>query len=67
MGQALAEALPNAEQYSRRPTRRWAPLSRVCFEGPDEQLRLTENAAGDSHGQRRRGARCWPRAASRRR
>jgi [acyl-carrier-protein] S-malonyltransferase len=44
MGQALAETFPECRAvFEQADDALGAPLSRVCFEGPDEQLRLTEN------------------------
>ena len=44
MGQALAEAFPECRAvFDEADEALGEPLSRVCFEGPDEQLRLTEN------------------------
>jgi [acyl-carrier-protein] S-malonyltransferase len=44
MGQALAETFPECRAvFEEADDALGAPLSRVCFEGPDEQLRLTEN------------------------
>jgi [acyl-carrier-protein] S-malonyltransferase len=44
MGQALAEAFTECRAvFEEADAALGAPLSRVCFEGPDEQLRLTEN------------------------
>ena len=45
MGRALAEAFPESRAASStRPTPPWAsPLSKLCFEGPEEELQLTAN------------------------
>ena len=44
MGRDLAEAFPEArEVFERADAALGEPLSRLCFEGPDEQLRLTAN------------------------
>jgi [acyl-carrier-protein] S-malonyltransferase len=44
MGQALAQTFPECRAvFEEADDALDAPLSRVCFEGPDEQLRLTEN------------------------
>ena len=44
MGRALAEAFPIcAETFAEADRALGEPLSRLCFEGPDDQLRLTEN------------------------
>jgi [acyl-carrier-protein] S-malonyltransferase len=44
MGQALAQTFPECRAvFEEADDALGAPLSRVCFEGPDEQLRLTEN------------------------
>ncbi|MGE0593491.1 MAG: ACP S-malonyltransferase [Vicinamibacterales bacterium] len=44
MGLALAEAFPEARAvFDEADAALGEPLSRLCFEGPDEQLRLTEN------------------------
>jgi len=44
MGKALAEAFPIcAETFAEADRALGEPLSRLCFEGPDDQLRLTEN------------------------
>jgi [acyl-carrier-protein] S-malonyltransferase len=44
MGQALAEAFPVCRAvFDEADEALGEPLSRVCFEGPDDQLRLTEN------------------------
>ncbi len=45
MGKALAEAYPICRAtFEEADTALGEPLSRLCFEGPDEQLTLTENA-----------------------
>src|SRR6185436_18359219 len=44
MGQALADAFPECRAvFEEADAALGEPLSRVCFEGPEEQLRLTEN------------------------
>jgi [acyl-carrier-protein] S-malonyltransferase len=44
MGQALAETFPECRAVFDEADRALGePLSRVCFEGPEDQLRLTEN------------------------
>jgi [acyl-carrier-protein] S-malonyltransferase len=44
MGQALAEAFPICrETFAEADEALGEPLSRLCFEGPEEQLMLTEN------------------------
>jgi len=44
MGRALAEAFPVcAETFAEADHALGQPLSRLCFEGPEDQLRLTEN------------------------
>ena len=44
MGKDVAEAFPQALQVFKEADESLGfPLSRLCFEGPDEQLRLTEN------------------------
>ena len=44
MGQALADAFPECRGvFEEADAALGEPLSRVCFEGPEEQLRLTEN------------------------
>jgi [acyl-carrier-protein] S-malonyltransferase len=44
MGQALADAFPECRAvFDEADAALDEPLSRVCFEGPEEQLRLTEN------------------------
>jgi [acyl-carrier-protein] S-malonyltransferase len=44
MGQALAQTFPECRAvFEEADDALGAPLSRVCFEGPEEQLRLTEN------------------------
>ncbi len=44
MGQALADAFPVCrETFAEADAALGEPLSRLCFEGPDEQLMLTEN------------------------
>jgi [acyl-carrier-protein] S-malonyltransferase len=44
MGRALAEAFPIcAETFAEADRALGEPLSRLCFEGPEDQLRLTEN------------------------
>ena len=44
MGKSLAEALPEAARVFEAADQALGfPLSRVCFEGPEEQLKLTEN------------------------
>src|SRR5512136_3464342 len=44
MGRALAEAFPIcAETFAEADRALGEPLSRLCFEGPGDQLRLTEN------------------------
>jgi [acyl-carrier-protein] S-malonyltransferase len=44
MGKALAEAFPAARRvFEQADEALGEPLSRLCFEGPEEQLRLTAN------------------------
>ena len=44
MGQALAEAFPICrDTFAEADAALGEPLSRICFEGPDEQLTLTQN------------------------
>lgn len=44
MGKALAEAFPEArDAYAEADEALGRPLSRLCFEGPEDQLTLTEN------------------------
>ena len=44
MGQALANAFPECRAvFDEADAALGEPLSRLCFEGPDDQLRLTEN------------------------
>ena len=44
MGQALAEAFPVCRQtFDEADAALGEPLSRLCFEGPEERLQLTEN------------------------
>lgn len=44
MGRALAEAFPVCrETFEEADAALGMPLSRLCFEGPEEELRLTEN------------------------
>lgn len=44
MGQALADAFPVCrETFEEADAALGEPLSRLCFEGPDDQLMLTEN------------------------
>ena len=44
MGKALPRPIPPRAKSSKRPTTRSGfPLSRLCFEGPEDQLKLTEN------------------------
>ena len=44
MGKALADAYPEARAaFDEADAALGEPLSRLCFEGPDEQLTLTEN------------------------
>ena len=44
MGQALADALPICRQvFDEADTALGEPLSRLCFEGPEDRLQLTEN------------------------
>jgi [acyl-carrier-protein] S-malonyltransferase len=44
MGKALAEAFPIcAETFAEADRALGEPLSRLCFEGPEDRLRLTEN------------------------
>jgi [acyl-carrier-protein] S-malonyltransferase len=44
MGKALAEAFPAARQiFEEADAALGFPLSRLCFEGPEDQLQLTEN------------------------
>jgi [acyl-carrier-protein] S-malonyltransferase len=44
MGRELAERFPDAAQtFSEADAALGFPLSRLCFEGPEEDLRLTEN------------------------
>src|SRR5687767_12997788 len=45
MGRALAEHFPVCRDTFREADEALGePLSRLCFEGPEDQLRLTENA-----------------------
>src|SRR6476469_349077 len=44
MGKALAEAFPICrETFAEADAALGEPLSRLCFEGPDDQLMLTQN------------------------
>src|ERR1044071_7768340 len=44
MGKALAETYPEARRvFDEADDTLGFPLSRLCFEGPDDQLKLTEN------------------------
>jgi [acyl-carrier-protein] S-malonyltransferase len=44
MGRSLAENFPEAQQvFETADTALGFPLSRLCFDGPEEDLRLTEN------------------------
>ena len=44
MGRELAERFPVASQtFAEADAALGFPLSRLCFEGPEEELRLTEN------------------------
>ncbi len=44
MGRSLYEAYPVAKEYfDRADAVLGSPLSRLCFEGPEEELRLTQN------------------------
>ena len=44
MGKSLAEAYPEAAQiFEQADAALGFPLSKLCFEGPEEQLKLTEN------------------------
>src|ERR1035438_8442748 len=44
MGKTLAEAYPEAAAiFEQADAALGFPLSRLCFEGPDEELKLTEN------------------------
>ena len=44
MGKSLAEAYPEAARvFEQADDALGFPLSRLCFEGPDDQLKLTEN------------------------
>jgi [acyl-carrier-protein] S-malonyltransferase len=44
MGKALSDAFPSARRvFEEADEALGFPLSRLCFEGPDEQLKLTEN------------------------
>ena len=44
MGQALAQAFPECRAvFDEADAALGEPLSRLCFEGPDDRLRLTEN------------------------
>ena len=44
MGKALAEAFPICRQtFEEADAALGEPLSRLCFEGPEDQLTLTEN------------------------
>jgi len=44
MGKALSEAYPSAKSiFEQADAALGFPLSALCFEGPDDQLRLTEN------------------------
>ena len=44
MGKSLAEAYPEARETFRGSRRRSGfPISRLCFDGPEEDLKLTEN------------------------
>jgi [acyl-carrier-protein] S-malonyltransferase len=45
MGKALADAFPICrEAFDESDAALGSPLSRLCFEGPEDQLLLTENA-----------------------
>jgi [acyl-carrier-protein] S-malonyltransferase len=44
MGKALADAFPSARRvFEEADDALQFPISRLCFEGPDDQLKLTEN------------------------
>ena len=44
MGRALADAFPVCrDTFAEADAALGEPLSRICFEGPEEQLALTEN------------------------
>ena len=44
MGKSLAEAFPEAARvFDRADAALGFPVSKLCFEGPDDQLKLTEN------------------------
>ena len=43
MGKDLYERFPEARRCSRRPTRRSASALALCFEGPEDELKLTAN------------------------
>ena len=67
MGRALAEAFPEAAAvFDEADAALGFPLSRLCFEGPEEELQLTANTQpailADERG---RAAVRWTRAASR--
>ena len=55
MGKALADAFPICrETFEEADAALGDALSRIIFEGPEDQLTLTrEHAAGDSHRQHR--------------
>src|SRR5580704_4440981 len=44
MGKSLAEAFPEAARvFEQADAALGFPLSKLCFEGPEDQLKLTEN------------------------
>ena len=44
MGKALAEAFPSAARvFEEADSALGFPISKLCFEGPEDQLKLTEN------------------------
>src|SRR3984957_2609804 len=44
MGKSLAEAFPEAARiFDQADSALGFPLSRLCFDGPEDQLKLTEN------------------------
>ena len=46
MGKTLADSFPEAARVFQEADEALGfPLSRLCFEGPDDQLKLTENSS----------------------
>ena len=58
MGKELAALYPVARHtFQEADEALGFSISQLCFEGPDEQLKLTENTQGHPHHEHRGGAR----------